>query len=228
MRTRNPAQLGAGNRVRRRVLASLGERLSLARNPSGEAELVRAAVFTGDHEAAIVLRRIPRSLRRPDRSEEAMTRIARRDGDPLERAAQYALDFDPFRRRALLLFSQLGRSLMGRAGAVSLRDLVDSRIEEICAELRTRAAVLGDDVAPPGLEPVSAFAQRLATSGSEVDVIQAVVAFHRQEGRRWIEAVGSSRLAVALPGRFDPPREGFHGYTLPSALRVYRDLEEST
>jgi hypothetical protein len=117
---------------------------------------------------------------------------------------------------------------MGRAGPVTLRDLVDTRIDETCAELRARAAVLADDLAPPGLEPVSAFAQRLTTSASEVDAIQAMVAFHRQENRRWIEAVGSRRLAVALPGRFDPPRDGFHGYTLPSALRIYRDLEEST
>jgi hypothetical protein len=225
---RHPERLLATQRVARRDLRRLGEAISLARNPIAEAELVRAAVFQGEHETATVLQRIPRRLRWPEKSEEAMQAIARPDGDPLERAAQFALDFDPFRRSALTLFAHLGSALIGRAGPVPLHALVDGSLEENCEELQRIAVAPAASTPPPGLEPVVALAQRITSSRSCEEVIGGILAFHRQEGRRWIESVGHGRVTIVLPGRFDLPREGFHGYTFPSALRVYRDIVGAT
>lgn len=225
--TRRPEHLLDAAPVSRPVLARLGEKLSLTRNVAAEAELVQAGLFSGDHPTAIVIRRIPKRLRRPDRSAEAMAAIADPSGDPLHRAAQFAVDFDPFRRLALSVFSQVGRRLMGHAGPARIAQLIDDPLDDTCVHLRAAAGAVANAAAPTGLEPIAGLAQRISAAESSADVILGIVRFHRQEGRRWVEPVGGERVAISTPGRFDPPRESFHGYTLPSALRVYRDVIEA-
>lgn len=211
----------------RKALRRIGEALLLSRPSAAEAKLADAALFQGGTELATVIGRIPGELRRPEAAEEAMRSIARADGDPLQRAAQYAVDFDPMRRRGLRVFATLGRQLTGHAGPVQLTEVADDGLDDEAARLRAAADVLARHVAPRGLEPVTDLARRLADAGSLAQIIRTLLVFHRQEGRRWIELMGHERMALAAPGRFEDPRDDFHGYTLPSALRVYEDVWEA-
>lgn len=81
--------------------------------------------------------------------------------------------------------------------------------------------------APSGLEPIAALAAELQAC-SRGDVVSRLVAFHRREGRRWIEPVGVDRFQLGAAGTFQDPGDGFHGYTLSAALSVYADSGAGT
>lgn len=222
---KRPRRLLSEGLESRAGLATLGDALVLPAPTSAEARLIEASLFAGDHELATVVRRVPPPLRHPGDAEAALRSFARADGDPLARAARYALDFDPMRRSALRLFAMLGRRLAGRAGPARIAEISTDELAEAAEQLRSRASVLSGRTPPQGLHEIDAFSRRLADGSTLAHTVRALLAFHRQEGRRWIQSVGGERVALGAPGKFDMPSDAFHGYTLPSAFRVLEDVE---
>lgn len=210
----------------RATLRSLGETFLLPRPTHGEAMLVQRTLFAGDGEVARLFARLPAKMRTNGEAQDAFEHIARADGDGLERAAQYALAFDPFRRAVLKTFASLGRQLQGR-GPTPLRELDVEDLSQYVAETAAAARVLTVLPTVPGLEPVATLAHRLSEAPSTADVLQAIVKFHLGEGRRWIDLAGPERYVLGAHGAFDDPADHFHGYTLPSAMRLYRDVSEA-
>ena len=208
---------------RRSTLQRLGEALLLPRPSTAEATIVNSMLFEGDDSVATVFRRIPARLRSGGSAEEALKHFARADGDPLERAAQYAINFDPFRRASLGAFAELGHQLVGR-GPSRLSDLGTAELDQCLDQTAQAAPPLAALPTVPGLEPIASLAHRVAGAKSREDTLHALVSFHRQEGRRWIDADGSGRYLLGAHGAFDAPSDRFHGYTLASAMRVYRDV----
>ena len=210
----------------RRTLRAIGEALLLSSPSRDEASLVSAALFERGGDVAALFRKIPERMRSRGSAEQALARIAKPQGDHLERAAQYALTFDPFRRAALSAFVELGYQLVPR-GTARLRDLDTSELDKFTEEARGTARPLAALPTVSGLEPVAALAHRVADSRSGEDALNAIVSFHHQEGRRWIDFAGTNHYVLGTHGAFDLPSESFHGYTLPSAMRIYRDAVEA-
>ena len=104
--SRSAVRLASSSAEARRNLRTLGERLLLTRPTSEEGTIIKSALFEGDGPVATMFRRMPAKLRAGGSAEEALQRVARSDGDPLERAADYALTFEPFKEGGAL-----GRSL---------------------------------------------------------------------------------------------------------------------
>ena len=207
------------------ALRRIGEVLLLPRPTREEAVLVRDALFRGGGHVASVFDRLPAPMRRGAPPEKALARLARADGGPLERAAAYALALEPFRVATLHVFTELGLNL-GAHGATRLADLPGEGLTGYAEEARAAAGSLARLPAPQGLEPVGVFAERVAGATGPNETVRAVVAFHAGEGRRWIVAAGAERYALGAPGAFTWPDERFLGYTLPAAMRVYRDIDE--
>jgi hypothetical protein len=210
---------------RRATLRRLGDELLLSRPSRAEATIVNNVLFEGDDTLATVFRQIPKALRSGGSTEKALTHLARTDGTPLERAAQYAVTFDPFRRASLSSFVELGHQLTG-LGPSRLRDLDTTMLKQHLDDAASAAATLAALPSVEGLEPVTFLAHRIAGATSPEETIHALISFHRQEGRRWIDVDGGDRYLLGAHGAFDPPAERFHGYTLGSAMRVYRDVQE--
>lgn len=226
-----PAQRGArrllsNQPVTRSSLRAIGDQLLLSGPSSEEARLVRSAIFSGSGEVATVFKRLPANLRKGGPPEDALRRIARPDGSPLERAAHYALEFDPFRRAALLLFCELGRQLTGK-GVARIRDLEFDALDPLASQTQQRASALANLPKVEGLEPIATLATRIAGARSNAEVLHRIVVFHREEGRRWIDVSGGSQYTLGAHGSFADPADSFHGYTLRSAMRVYADMAEA-
>jgi hypothetical protein len=224
--SRSAWRLASPSSEARRTLRTLGERLLLTRPSRAEAQIVTAAVFGGDGPAAGMFRRLPLRLRAGGSAEEALQHVARADGDPLERAAHYALMFEPFRKAALATFAELGKQLTG-TGSARVVDLDHSDLDELIEETYRRAQVLAGLPTVSGLEPIATLAQRIAAAPGGNETLHALVSFHRQEGRRWIEIGGGNRYMLGANGAFVPPDNSFHGYTLPSAMSIYRDTRQA-
>ena len=213
--------------VPRRVLERLGAALVLGAPTPEERQIVRAAIFEDPRgRAADCVQRMRAA--RPDTNDprSLLQGIARREGDLLERSAQYAIDFDPLRIALLQLFSRLGRQLSGRPGATPLSAVLLPEIEQAAHDARSCARRLSSsELAVPGLEPVSELARDLAAGSSIADTVRATVAFHRREGRAWITADRPDRYAVGRYGSFDEPADAFNGYTVGRAMQVLADTE---
>jgi hypothetical protein len=212
--------------VQRGRLGSAGEALGLPHPGGAEARLVSRALFEGEHPLAELVALLPASLRQPHRAREAFEHLAQA---PWESApvARYVMAFEPFRIAGLELFGALGRALTswtGPARILQLPSLED--IDRAAVACHDAAARLVEEDPPPGLQAVHALAERLTGCASVESRIDALVAFHRQEGRAWIVAQGGGRYELGRAGAFDAPGSGFHGYTLPSALHIYQDALE--
>jgi hypothetical protein len=123
------------------------------------------------------------------------------------------------------LFTILGRRLTGRPGPTRITEISSNDLAEAAEQLRTRASVLSRRTPPQGLQQIDDFARQLADGNTLAHTIRTLLAFHRQEGRRWIQSVGGERVALGAPGKFEMPADEFHGYTLRSAFRILEDVE---
>ena len=110
--------------------------------------------------------------------------------------------------------------------AEELVNLDVADLDPLTEEARAASRCLADLPTVAGLEPVATVAHRVAEARSGAEAIHALVSFHHQEGRRWIDVAGGDRYVLGAHGAFVSPASSFHGYTLPSAMRVYRDTAE--
>jgi hypothetical protein len=171
-----------------------------------------------------VIRRIDRENLAEATALERMVAIARPTGDPLGRAAAFAVRFDPVRVIALRLFAALGTALVPRPGAATVAELGADTVERDAKALCEAATVLADLSVPPGLEAVAALAREAADRRGTEDIVRALVDYHRREQRSWIVAEGRNRYRLGRHGPFDPPAEDFNGYTLGRAYQLLDDL----
>jgi hypothetical protein len=209
-----------------RTLERLGEQLTLGAPGATERQIVKGTIFGDRGQVAECMRR-GRRVRPNSRNPRVLLRaIGRRDGDPLARHAQYAVDFDPMRVALLQLFCRLGTALRGHAGAVRLTALLSDQLDEAAARAQVAARHLAGSEAR-GLEPVSALARDIAAGEGTAHVIQRMIAFHRREGRAWITSDRPDRYALGHHGSFDEPPDEFNGYTLGRALQLLHDAEGS-
>jgi hypothetical protein len=209
--------------VKRRTLERLGGILVLGAPSGAERRIVREAIF--GRRGGVVADCVHRALEaRPDSRSprDLLGAIARRDGDPVERYAQYAVDFDPLRIALLQLFARIGQELRDRAGFTPVDRLLSEPVKDAATRAQSAARRLTGSTAP-GLEPVSRLASDLASSASVPEAIATLIAFHRQEGRAWITSDRADRYAIGQPGPFEEPGNAFHGYTMSSALSLLAD-----
>ena len=214
--------------VSRRAIERLGGELVLGWPTIEEREIVGAAIFSqsGSRVADCVARM---RAARPGTTDPRtlLQGIARRNGDPVECAAKFAIDFDPMRIAVLQLFSRLGRQLAGRPGSARLGTVMVPVIEQAADAARNAARRLAGDRAVSGVEPVLELARELADGSSAADVVRSVVAFHRREGRAWITQDGANSFSVGHHGSFEEPADDFDGYTVGRAMQLLADVESS-
>lgn len=211
--------------VDRRLLGRVGHALALARPTRDEAALVRQAIFANDRSVvADVVSRMRAAAPNARSPRELLTGIARTDGDQLERAAAYAVAFDPLRIAALTLFARLGEQLASR-GSTRLRDLESEPLEAAAADVRRRALAVADMPDLRELAPVSQLARELAGARTLGETVDSLVSFHRREERSWIVAEGSQRYRLGRHGRFQEPSDAFNGYTVGRVFQLLADVE---
>jgi len=210
--------------VERHHLVRLGGHTTLGRPSDTERAIVGAAIF--EHPRSVVgevIRRIDAADPDAGNSERRLAAIARPDGDPLERAAAFAVAFDPLRIAALKLFAALGSALVPRAGAATINELDLDAAELDVIAVRESAAALTIVPPPRGLEPVAALARDCADESTLEDTVRSLVAYHRREQRSWIVAEGRDRYRLGRHGPFDPPTGEFNGYTLGRGYQLRDD-----
>ena len=210
----------------RGLLVRMGYALSLGYPTAEERDLVRNAVFDNDRSVAGQLVRRMRTARpQAHGPRELLAGIARNDGDQVERAAAYALAFDPLRIAALTLFARLGELLRPLAGSSRLSDLDAATLEPAAVDVRYRAPAVAEMRDLGGLAPISQLARDLARTRTLEDTVDAVVSFHRREERSWIVAEGRQRYRLGRHGRFEEPWDAFNGYTVGRAVQLLADVE---
>lgn len=221
-------QLLGASPVKRRDLERLGERLTLGTPSREEAATVKHWVF--EDQASVVADCVARMRRaRPDSSDprELLDAIGDATGDRLERAARYAIDFDPLRVALLQLFARLGKQLEGRPGSTRLVDLAADELDSVATEARAAARRLAEHQEVIGMEPISTLARDLAAGTSTGDTVATMLRFHRQEGRTWLTADGHERYVVGRHGPFEEPDPSFNGYTVGRAMALLDDVEQA-
>ena len=212
--------------VKYSTLARLGEALVLGAPTQSECQIVRDAIFADPRSVvADCVKRMRKALPNVTDPRELLAGIARRDGDVLAKAAQFAIDFDPLRVSLLQLFSRLGRELSGRAGSTPLSTVLRPEMEDAAKKARGFARRLTADPVVPGLEPIAALAAELVGGDSVADTVRSMVSFHRREGRAWITSDRADRYTVGMHGSFEDPSEGFNGYTVGRAMGLLMDAE---
>lgn len=228
-RGRRLATLVEDGRVKRTALSALGEELRLGAPSEEEKAIVCSALFEDDRQpVAECLRRMRQARPDSDDPEELLRAIGRPDGDTLERAADYAVAFDPMRISLLQVFTRFGRRLSGAVGSKSLGSLMTDEIEESAVAARADAARLATRKPTPELEAISDLAREVAEGDTVADTIRAAVAFHRREERAWILPDGGDRYSLGHHGPFDEPRKEFNGYTVGRAMQLHADAEATT
>jgi hypothetical protein len=212
--------------VKRSTLGRLGEALVLGTPAAEERQLVREAIFADPRSAVADCVRRMRSVL-PDSTDPRalLAGIASRNGDTVERSAQFAIDFDPLRIALLQLFARFGRELSAHAGATPLSVVLRPEIEEAAEKAHHAARTLAADPAVPGVEQVSVLAADLAGGRSVADTVRSMVSFHRREGRAWITNDRADRYAIGSHGAFEDPSESFNGYTVGRAMGLLMDAE---
>jgi len=214
--------------VARHDLRRLGEHVTLARSSNAEREIVRRAVFASPRSTAgELLRRIDAADPTAATSEDRLRAIARADGDHLERAAAFAVAFDPLRIAALRLFSTVGAGLVtsSQDKASMLTELHLDTVDADAAETRTHAATVAALPAPVGLDAIAGLARECASGRTAEDTVRSIVAYHRREQRSWIVAEGKDRYRLGRHGPFDLPAHQFNGYTLGRAVQLRDDVQ---
>jgi hypothetical protein len=213
--------------VSRQHLVRLGEHTTLGRPSAAERAIVRDAIFESPRSiVGEVIRRIDAADPNAGTAERRLAAIARAGGDPLERAAAFALAFDPMRIAALEVFSALGAALVPRSGAATVAELDLDTVELDAATLRELASAVTSVPTPAGLEPVAALALACADARTLDETVRALVAYHRREQRSWIVAEGKDRYRLGRHGAFDPPEDRFNDYTLGRAYQLHDDAKE--
>jgi len=208
----------------RGVWQRAGKQLSLAGPTPEERATVQQALFSSSSSLGRFVSLLPEELRLPERTHEAFELVAR-SKDALAPDANYALRFDDLRRSSLELFARVGEALISESAPRRVEDVLPGdELETMTRSVAGVAERLSALTSPPGLHPVASLAVELAGLHDAPAVFAALTDFHRREGRRWIERVGADRYALGVPAEFRPPGEGFHGFTLPAALSVYRDV----
>lgn len=210
----------------RGLLERMGRSLALGMPIDEERDLVRSALFVHDRSVVADVVRRMRAARPGARSPESLlSGIARTDGDPIERAAAFALAFDPLRIAALRLFARLGEQLRARPGSPPLTDLDLEPLEVAAADVREAASLVARLHEAEGLEAVSHLARDIERGETLGDTVSATVSFHRREERSWIVADGPDRYRVGRHGRFQEPDAAFNGYTVGRAFQLLADVE---
>jgi hypothetical protein len=210
----------------RRLLARMGHALTLGTPSDEERQFVRAAVFEHDRSVvANVVRRMRTARPNAGDPETLLAGIARRDGDRIERAAAFALAFDPLRVAASRLFARLGQQLVSRPGSTPVRRLDSEPLEPVARDVRDAAGPLSELGDLDGLEPVSQLARDIRRGNSLEETVGSIAAFHRREERSWIVADGVDRYRVGRHGRFQEPSDDFNGYTVGRAFSLLADVE---
>lgn len=211
--------------VDRHLLARMGRVLSLGSPTTEERALVRQAVFENTRTVvADVVSRMRAATPSTRGPRELLAGIARVDGDEIERAAAYALAFDPLRVAALTLFARLGEQLAPR-GSSRLSDLETQPLEAAAIDVRNRAPAVAGMRDLPGLAPISQLARDLTTAATLGDTVGSLVSFHRREERSWIIAEGPQRYRLGRHGPFQEPLDAFNGYTVGRAFQLLSDVE---
>lgn len=222
--------LAADRGEQRGKLERLGDHTVLGR-PSGEERgLIRAAVFGSARSRAGDLVGRVRSVH-PNlavSTEQAMQVVAASGDDPLARAAEYALRFDPLRISSQRLFAALGAALASKTKPVTVADLADDRIGEAAEAVREHAATVADADPPLGLDAIRLLGRECAAARDTATTVEAVVAHHRREQRSWVIPEGRARYRLGQHGPFDEPADAFNGYTLGRALALHRDLDATS
>lgn len=218
--------LGQTGPVERRYLERLGESLTLSRPTQTEVAIVKDAIFDSSRSVVgEVLRRIAVAHPGAHSPRDGLASVANADGDHLERAAAYAVTFDPMRIAALAVFASLGKRLVPVNGAAALATLMTEQMEDGLATLRAHAAKLRELPVPEGLGPVDGLARDLVAATDAETSVRALISYHRREERSWIVAEGKDRYRLGSHGPFDPPRDDFNGYTIGRAFQLHADLD---
>lgn len=213
--------------VDRNLVGRMGHVLSLGNPTRDEQELVWQAIFENDRSVvADVVSRMRAAAPTARSPRDLLAGIARRDGDQIERAAAYALAFDPLRVAALTLFARLGQQLAARESS-RLTDLDTQPLEATATEVRQLAPTVAEMPDVPGLAPVSQLARELAAATTLGDTVSSLVSFHRREERSWVVAEGPQRYRLGRHGRFQEPSDAFNGYTVGRAFQLLRDVERT-
>ncbi len=212
----------------RGLLERIGRALSLGSPTIEERELVRSAVFDKDHSVAgEVVSRMRTARPTAQEPRELLAGIARSNGDQFERAAAYALAFDPLRIAALTLFARLGEQLRPLVGSSRLSKLRAEPLETAAMDVRACAPALAEMRDLDGLAPISQLARDIAATRTLDETVNAVVSFHRREERSWIVAEGAQRYRLGRHGRFEEPANEFNGYTVGRAFQLLADVEDA-
>jgi len=208
----------------RGVWERAGEQLSLAYPTPEERATVGNALFGKSSSLGRFVSLLPEELRVPERAREAFVLVAR-SNEGLASDAEYALRFDALRRCSLELFARVGEALVIESAPRRVEDVLPRDELQAMARAVTIAAERVSTLAPPpGLHPVASLAVELGGLDDDSAVFAALIDFHHREGRRWIERMGANRYALGVPADFRAAGDGFHGFTLPAALSVYRDV----
>ena len=213
--------------MRRTALEALGDDLCLGYPTADERQIVAAAIF-GDQRQAVAecVGRMRRSRPESERPEDLLRGIADPHGDPLARAANFALAFDPLRIDLLRVFARLGRGILGHPGPVALESTMSDDLEAAAGSAREHARRLATCPSPPGLDRISRLAREVAEGRTAADTVRSTVRFHHDEGRSWIVPASPDRYSVGRSGQFEDPAPAFNGYTVGRAFQLLADTRE--
>lgn len=214
--------LAQDGRRSKSVWRRTGEHLLLSSPSAAERRRVHDAVFAPHGDVGRFIDLLPEGLRRRATTFDAFEHVAAGQS-ALADVARFALAFDVLRRNGLRLFARAGEALQDASTPREFANLLDpDERDQLVADLQAASRPVLELPTPEGLEPVVVLAAEL-DAASPSTVFDVLVAFHHREGRRWIESAGGRKFQLGMPGSFQDPGEGFHGFTLHAALSVYED-----
>ena len=219
------ARLVTNHKVRRGDLAAAGQAFDLGAASSEERNLVRQGLFA-DHRTLAEACRLIDTTSTGRTAEEALRAVTRHNGDSLEQAAQYALDFEPVRQLGLATFARLGEQLPALNGPAAFNQVANS-VSEPALQLREAAQRLALRTPPASLIPLGTLAQDLATASNEPEVISVLLRWHGLHRTPWIAEVLPETYELRRHGMFREPTT-FHGYTVDSALSLFAEAERKS
>jgi hypothetical protein len=216
------ARLVTNQKVRRGDLAAAGQAFDLGAASREERNLVRLGLFADQRTLAEACRLVGNTSA-GSTAEEALRAVARHNGESLERAAQFALDFEPVRQLGLTTFARLGERLPALNGPATFKQVAAS-VAEPAQQLREAAQRLALRIPPPSLVPLGVLAQHLANASNEPEVLSVLLRWHGAHRNPWIAEVLPETYESRRHGVFREPTT-FHGYTMDSALSLLAEVE---